>query len=90
MLANLQQQLNPETVVFELSFLFSAWGITYFFIAYIAPLLAAYVWADKAVLAVYTAGMILLFVAILLVLIVDGAKNAGNHGRRGGHCRPPM
>lgn len=42
MLANLQQQLNPETVVFELGFVFSAWGLAYFFIAYIAPIFAAY------------------------------------------------
>ena len=83
MLADIQQQLNPETVVFDLGFVFSAWGITYFFIAYIAPILAAYVWADKAGLAVYTVGwvgtslflggaftigMVLLVIAILLVL----------------------
>jgi len=105
MLADIQPQLNPETVVFDLGFVFSAWGIAYFFIAYIAPIIAAYVWADKAGLAVYavgwlatslilngafTVGMVLLFVAILLVLIVDVVKNAGNHGRRGGRRRPPL
>jgi MFS family permease len=105
MLADIQQQLNPETVVFNVGFVFSAWGIAYFFIAYIAPILAAYVWADKAGLAVYavgwigtslilngafTVGMILLFVAILLVIIVDVIENVGNRRRRGGYRRPPM
>jgi hypothetical protein len=61
------------------------------------------VWAEKAGIAVYTVGwsgtslilngaftvgMILLFLAILLVLIVDVVKNASNHGRR--YRRPPM
>jgi hypothetical protein len=104
-LAEIQQQLNPETVVFDLGLIFSAWGVAYFLIAYVAPIVAAYVWADKAGLAVYaigwfgtslflngsfTVGMVLLFVAILLVLVVDIIKNAGNRGRRGSHRRPPM
>ncbi len=104
-LVEIQQQLNPETVVFDLGLIFSAWGVAYFLIAYVAPIIAAYVWADKAGLAVYaigwfgtslflngsfTTGMVLLFVAILLVLIVDVIKHAGNRGRRGGHRRPPM
>lgn len=105
MLADIQQQLNPETVVFDLSLVFSAWGIAYFLIAYVAPIIAAYVWADKAGVAVYfvgwfgtslflngsfTVGMVLLIVAILLVLVVDVIKNAGNRRRRGGHRRPPI
>lgn len=104
MLADIQQQLNPETVVFNLGVVFSAWGIVYFFMAYIAPIIAAYVWADKAGIAVYavgwlatslflsgsfTVGMVLLVIAILLVLVVDVVKNSGNRGRRGGRRRSP-
>jgi len=104
-LADIQQQLNPETVVFDLGLIFSAWGVAYFIIAYVAPVIAAYAWADKAGLAVYaigwfgtslylsgsfTIGMVLLVVAILLVIIVDVIKNAGGRNRRAGRRRPPM
>ncbi|ELZ09986.1 hypothetical protein [Natrialba aegyptia] len=104
-LADIQQQLNPETVVFDLDLVFSAWGVAYFLIAYVAPVIAAYAWADKAGLAVYavgwfgtslflngafTVGMVLLFIAILLVLVVDVIKNSGGHNRRAGRRRPPV
>lgn len=103
-LAAIQQSLNPETTLIDLGIIFTAWGIVYFFIAYIAPILAAYVWADKAGVAVYgvgwlgttvflnggfTLGVILLIVASLLVVLVDVAKNAGNN-RRSNRRRPPV
>jgi len=105
MLASIQQQLNPETVMFDLGFVSSAWGVAYFLIAYVAPVIAAYVWADKVGLAVYgvgwlatslilngvfTIGIVLLFTAILLVLVVDIIKNTGSRSRRAGRRRPPM
>ena len=103
-LAAIQQSLNPETTLVDLGTIFTAWGIAYFFIAYVAPIIAAYVWADKAGIAVYgvgwlgttiflnggfTLGVVLLIVASLLVVIVDVLKNAGNNRRRG-RRRPPI
>ncbi|WP_254273748.1 hypothetical protein [Haloarcula marina] len=100
-LAAVQQTLNPEQTLVDLGTIFTAWGIVYFVLAYIAPVLAAYVWADKAGVAVYfigwmgttlflsgsfTVGMILLVGACFLVLLVDVLKNAGGRNRR----HPPI
>jgi hypothetical protein len=100
-LAAVQQTLNPEQTLVDLGTIFTAWGIAYFVLAYIAPVLAAYVWADKAGVAVYfigwmgttlflsgsfTVGMVLLVVACFLVFIVDLLKNAS--GRDG--IQPPV
>lgn len=100
-LTSVQQTLNPEQTLVDLGTIFTEWGIAYFVLAYIAPVLAAYVWADKTGVAVYfigwmgttlflsgsfTAGMILLVVACFLVLLVDLLKNSG--GRSGRH--PPI
>ena len=100
-LAAVQQTLNPEQTLVDLGTIFTAWGIAYFVLAYIAPVLAAYVWADKAGVAVYfigwmgttlflsgsfTVGMVLLVVACFLVFIVDLLKNA--NGRDG--IQPPV
>jgi hypothetical protein len=103
-LAAIQQQLNPETALVDLGTIFTAWGIAYFLIAYVAPVVAAYVWADKAGVAVYgvgwlgttvflnggfTLGVVLLIVASLLVVLVDVVKNSGEKNR-GGQRRPPV
>lgn len=103
-LAAIQQSLNPETTLVDLGTIFTAWGIAYFLLAYIAPIIAAYVWADKAGVAVYgigwlgttiflnggfTLGVVLLIFATLLVVFVDVVKNAGIN-RRGGRRRPPV
>jgi len=100
-LTAVQQTLNPEQTLVDLGTIFTAWGIAYFLLAYIAPVLAAYVWADKAGVAVYfvgwmgttlflsgsfTVGMILLVGACFLVILVDLLKNGG--GRDG--IQPPV
>jgi len=100
-LTAVQQTLNPEQTLVDLGTIFTAWGIAYFVLAYIAPVFAAYVWADKAGVVVYfigwmgttlflsgsfTAGMILLVVACFLVLLVDLLKNSGGRSGR----RPPI
>jgi hypothetical protein len=96
-LAAVQETLNPEQTLVDLGTIFTAWGIAYFVLAYIAPVLAAYVWADKAGVAVYfigwigttlflggsfTVGMVLLVVACFLVILVDLLKNAGGRNKR--------
>lgn len=93
-LASVQQQFTPETALVDLSLYFTAWGITYFILAFLAPIIAAYVWADKTGVTVYcvgwlgtslilsqqvTVGVLLLFAAIVLVLIVDLIKNVGKN-----------
>jgi len=100
-LTAVQQTLNPEQTLVDLGTIFTAWGIAYFVLAYITPVLAAYVWAEKTGVAVYfigwmgttlflsgsfTTGMILLVVACFLVLLVDLLKNSG--GCSGRH--PPI
>jgi len=100
-LAAVQQTLNPERTLVDHGTIFIAWGIAYFVLAYIAPVLAAYVWADKAGVAVYfigwigttlflggssTVGMVLLVVVCFLVILVDLLKNAGGRNKR----RPPV
>lgn len=100
-LAVVQQTLNPEQTLVDLSTIFTAWGIAYFVLAYIVPVLAAYVWAGKIGVAVYfvgwmgttlflsgsfTVGMILLIVACVLVLIVDLLKNANGRNK----IQPPV
>lgn len=100
-LAVVQQTLNPQQKLVDLGTIFTVWGIAYFVLAYIVPVLAAYVWADKIGVAVYfvgwmgttlflsgsvTVGMILLVVACFLVLVVDLLKNATG----GNKIQPPV
>jgi isoprenylcysteine carboxyl methyltransferase (ICMT) family protein YpbQ len=104
-LAAVQQSLNPEQTLVDLGTIFTAWGTAYFLVAYVAPIVAAYVWADKAGVAVYfvgwlgttvflnggfTVGVVLLIVASLLVMIVDVLKNASSGRRQRSGGRPPI
>lgn len=102
-LAAIQQSLNHDTTLFDIGALFTSWGIAYFLLAYVVPIVAAYAWAKKTGVAVYcvgwigttiflngrfTLGVVLLITASMLVVIVDLIKNSGGNLER--HRRPPI
>lgn len=102
-LAAIQQSLNHDTTLFDIGAIFTSWGVAYFLLAYVVPIVAAYAWARKTGVAVYcvgwigttvflngrfTLGIVLLVIASMLVVIVDLVKNSGANLEE--HRGPPI